>query len=1163
MNARARAVLQTTSLLVILTASALATQPASMAPPGPPSLAPATTASGPIAPAVASPPKGYYRHPALFENTIVFAAEGDLWKVPVAGGVATRITSHPGDESQPAISPDGKHLAFLAQYEGPTEVYSMPLAGGLPTRLTFDAARCSVSGWTADGKVIASTDRLSTLPNGQLTILDPAGKSARRVLPLAQATDGCFDGPGTKGTDGTLFFTRLNFQGSATKRYKGGTIQQLWRFAPGDAEATPLTADFAGTSKRPMFWQGRVYFLSDRDGTMNIWSMLPDGKDLKPHTTHKGFDAQGGTLHNGRIVYQLGADIYLLDLASGTTRAIDITLDSDLDQMRERWIEKPLDYLTSAHVSPEGDKIVVVARGHVFVIPHRQGRIVDVTREDSGGVRYREARFTTNPDGSESIIALSDKSGEIELWRLDPAGLAAPVQLTTDARVLRWDALPSPDGKLIAHHDKDQQLWVYDVAKNASTLIDTTQVETFDGLTWSPDSRFLAYSTQADNMFRVVRLWSADSGKVSPVTSDRFDSYSPAWHTDSAGASWLFFLSDRTFRTLVASPWGPNQPDPFLDETTKIFALALKPNQRWPFAPRDEVQDKKDKDKKNDEKPASDKKDEAKKDEPAKDEKKDEPKKDDAKSKKPAPKPIEIVLDGLAERLYEVPIPAGNYINLSATEKALFYLSSPSEFDRKNDLKAVEIKNDGTGIEAKTVLADIAFYEIAAGGTGKKMLVRKKDTFFIIDAAASPASDIEKKAVNFAGWSLSITPRRQWRQMFIDSWRLMRDYFYDPAMHGVNWRAMLDKYLPLVDRVTNRAELNDLMVQMMGELSALHHFVRGGDLRDSPDNIPVAALGAELVRDDATGGFRIARIYRAEPDEPAKTSPLARPEVAAQVGDIITMIDGTPTLSVPDCGALLRRKADRQVLIRIKSSTGTERDAILTPISTGAESDLRYTDWEYSRRLEVDKLGDNKIGYLHLRAMGGGDYAHWVKGFYPVFNRDALIIDVRHNRGGNIDSWILGKLLRKAWFAWSQRVGNPPSWNMQYAFRGHVVVLCNERTASDGEAFAEGFRRLGLGKIIGTRTWGGEIWLSSSNVLVDKGIASAAETGVWGPEGVWLIEGHGVDPDIVIDNPPHATFKGEDTQLKAAVDHLLAKLRESPVPPLNAPKKPDKSFENK
>lgn len=1105
---------------------------------------PAPTPAVPQADAApVGPPNGYYRQPTIHGDALVFVAEGDLWKASPNGGVATRLTSHPGDEGSPAISPDGSMVAFTAQYEGPTEVYVMPMSGGLPTRLTWDGSRADVSGWTPDGRVIAATDRFSTLPNWQLTTID-AKSGERKLIELAQAADGCFD------EKGTLYFTRLAFQGSSTKRYKGGTAQQLWRFAPGGGEATPLSKDFDGTSKRSMWWEGRVYFLTDRDGTMNVWSMKPDGSDLKQHTKHAGFDAQGGSLSGGRIVYQVGADVWLLDLASGRSAAVALTLDTDLDQMRERWVERPVEYLTSAHVSGNGDRVVMVARGRVFVAPHRQGRLVDVARDDS--VRYRAARFM--PDG-KSIVALSDKSGEIELWKLPANGVGEAEQLTSDGVVLRWDALPSPDGRLIAHHDKNLRLWIYDVEKKASTKIDTSEIEDFADLAWSPDSRWLAYTAWAANGFKVIKLFGVESGVSTAVTSDRFDSYSPAW-----GGQWLYFLSDRTLRTVASSPWGPNQPDPFLDQTTGVFALALKPGQKWPFAPATELDAGKKEEGKKEEK-----KEEAKKDGPEEpgtgEGKKDEPKKEEGKKEDKAR--VEVDLEGIAERLYEVPIAAGNYSSLSATEKVLFFLSSASGFDRKNDLRAVEVKNEN--VEVKTVLADVGSFELT--GDGKKMLVRRRDTFYIVDASASAPSDLEKKAVDLSGWSLSVVPRQQWRQMFIDSWRLMRDYFYDTDMHGVNWRAMLDKYLPLVDRVTTRAELSDLMAQMVGELSALHIFVRGGDRRGAPDNIPVAGLGGDLVRDAEAGGYRVARIYLSEPDEPGRTSPLARPDVAVNVGDVITMIDGVPTLSGPDLSAHLRRKADRQVLIRVKPRAGEgwgeERDAIVVPISQGSERDLRYTDWEYTRRLEVERAGEGKIGYLHLRAMGGGNYTEWVKGFYPVFNRDGLILDVRHNSGGNIDSWLLSKLMRKAWFYWSPRVGNPPSWNMQFAFRGHMVVLCNERTASDGEAFAEGFRRLGLGKVIGTRTWGGEIWLSSSNVLVDKGIASAAEFGVYGPEGDWLIEGWGVVPDVVVDNPPHGTFKGQDAQLEAAVAHLKALIREKPIPPVVPPKKPDLSFENK
>jgi tricorn protease len=315
------------------------------------------------------------------------------------------------------------------------------------------------------------------------------------------------------------------------------------------------------------------------------------------------------------------------------------------------------------------------------------------------------------------------------------------------------------------------------------------------------------------------------------------------------------------------------------------------------------------------------------------------------------------------------------------------------------------------------------------------------------------------------------------------------------------------------------------------------------------------------VRDAAKGGWRVEHIYKSDPDEPSRRAPLARPEVAVREGDVIEMVNGTGTLSVPDINVLLRQRAGQQVLLRVKPASGAvSRDVIVTPISQAAAADLRYHEWEYTRRQVVEQATSSQVGYIHLRAMGGGDYTDWARGFYPIVRRQGLIIDVRHNLGGNIDSWLLSRLMRKAWFFWSNRVSDHSTWNMQYAFRGHIVVLCDEFTMSDGEAFTEGIKRLKLGTVIGTRTWGGEIWLSSSNTLVDRGIATAAETGVFGPEGTWLIEGHGVEPDVVVVNLPHATFKGEDAQLQAAIAQLQKLIKEKPIEPPAPPKYPDKSL---
>nr|MCU0253310.1 S41 family peptidase [Acidobacteriota bacterium] len=885
-------------------------------------------------------------------------------------------------------------------------------------------------------------------------------------------------------------------------------------------------------SKNPMIWNGRIYFLSDRDGTMNLWSLTGDGKDLRQHSA-RAWDIAEASLDGGRIAFRSGADLFLYDLATGTETPLAVTLGSDLDQTRERTIKDPLSWTTSAHLAPDGQRVVLTARGQVFVAPAGPGRFVEASRRP--GVRFRDGRFLA--DG-KTLLALADESGEVELWTLPANGVGDARQISRDGEVLRWTAIPSPDGLRVAHTDKNQRLWLTELASGASRKLDENAIGDIEELAWSPDGRWLAASAPGDNLNRRVKLYPAQTvaaGDALFATTDRYDSSSPVF---SADGKWLVLLSERHLESLVPGPWGLMQPEPFFDKTTRIYLLPLTPGLRSPFEPPDELH------------PAGEKKDGADDKAKSEDKKRDEKQKDE--KKKDAPPSTAITAGGLAERLVETPVPPGNYRGLFVTEKALFWLSSATGERGKADLQALEITNEKP--EVKTVLAGVAWAEPSADG--KKILARKDDALYVFDAAAAPVSDLDKKKVDLSAFTLSVDPREEWRQMFVEAWRLERDYFYDRAMHGVDWNAMRARYQPLVERVRSRGELSDLLAQMVSEVEALHTFVYGGDARKGDGEPDPAFLGARLARDAAAGGLRVESIYRSDPDRPELTSPLARPGVDVKPGDVILAIDGVATLSATDPGALLRAKAGRQVLLSVRpASGGAAREVIVRPLTPDEDGDRRYHEWEYTRRLATDEAGGGAIGYVHLRAMGGDDYSSWARDYYPVFTRQGLIVDVRHNRGGNIDSWILSRLLRRAWSYWNQRVGRAPSWNMQYAFRGHVVVLVDQFTASDGEAFAEGFRRLGLGPVIGTRTWGGEIWLTSSNVLVDRGIATAAEFGLFGPEGSWLIEGHGVEPDIVVDNLPRATFEGKDAQLEAAIRWLQDKIAADPrpippVPPL-------------
>jgi tricorn protease len=1093
--------------------------------------------------------RGWYRSPAIHGDTIVFTAEGDLWLTGLEGGLARRLTTNPGRESSAVFSPDGATIAFAAEYEGPGEVYSMPATGGVPERRTFLGGGTRPVGWTNDGRILVATNAFSGLPAVQLATI--AGDNQIQRLPLSQAAQGCYDTAGK-----TLFFTRLAWQGSYTKRYQGGTAENLWKYTQG-AEGVALTGDYAGTSRNAMCWNDRVYFLTDRDGTMNLWSMDRDGKHVLQHTRHQGFDIKSASLSNGKVVYQLGADLRLYDIKSGKDQLIPISLPSNFDSLREHWIKNPMDYVSSVHLSSDGASVVLTSRGRVFVAPAKagQGRLVNVNPREPG--RFREARFMA--DG-KSALMFSTATGEVELWLYPANGKGAGQQLTRDGTILRWDAVPSPDGKWIAHQDKDQQLWLYNIADKTNKKIATSRNGDNDGppfteLRWSPDSRWIVFGENADNTFQQVMLYNLETGVKTPVTTDRYDSGSAAW---SADGKWLYFVSDRALKSTVSAPWGSRLPDPYFDRSMKVYELALKKGLVSPFAPSDELHPPKPEAEKSTEKPAE-KPGEKSSEKPA--EKAAEKSGAASGGEKSAVPRVEIELDGIATRLQEVPIPPGNYRSLQVAGEKLCWINDDASDPAKSALECIKIANKGD--KPETLFDGVKEYEVS--GDGKKMLVRKKDDVFVFDSTLSADAlkapkTLSDAQVDLKSWTFSVIPVQEFREAYLDAWRLERDYFYDPGMHQVPWKTIRDKHLEFIERIRDRDELSDLVSDMVSELSALHTFVAGGDVRKSPDQIQVGSLGALLTRDESAGGFRVEHIYRTDPDRPDKLSPLLRPGVELVDGDVITAVNGQSALSVVHPNELLRNQVDKQVLITYHHKGNSEpHDVVAKPISTRQESDLRYSEWEFTRRKTVEQASKNRFGYIHLRAMGPDDIRQWEEEYPPVFDRDGLIIDVRHNRGGNIDSWILGKLLRKPWMYWQPRHGLP-YWNLQGAFRGPVIVLCDQDTASDGEAFAEGFRRLGLGKVLGTRTWGGEIWLTASNRLADNGVATAAELGVYGPERKWLIEGHGVDPDIVVDNLPHATFEGQDAQLEAAIRYLTDELKQHPNPLPAPPAYPDKRY---
>jgi tricorn protease len=1055
-------------------------------------------------PAAASP--GYYRHPALGADSVVFTAEGDLWRAPLGGGEARRLTTHEGQETQAALSADGARIAFLAQYEGPGDVYVMPIGGGSPKRVSFEGGRIDVLGWTAQGEVAySSEDLVGPTLRRVLRLVDPDSLGSRE-LPLHDANQVAFD------DRGRILFTRFgaHVNGDNAKAYRGGAMAQLWLFDGNtDAEARRLGTDAGMAMHTPMRLGARWYFVGNGDGHDNLWSMDAEGGDLRQHTRHGPWDVRGARSDGQRIVYQLGADLHLYEPSSGADTTLQLRLASDFDARRERWLERPLKHLESVSLAPKGDLLALTVRGRVaLAAPGPRRRVEIATPKDS---RSREAVISHN---GRWVYAFNDAGGQSEIWRFAADGSGEAKPLTSDGGHHRWRMQLAPDGRRIAHSDKTGTLYLLDLDSGRNRVIDRSEWggdDAYRDLAWSPDSQALAFVRADSRAGRdQVLLHHLDTQRNDVLSSDRYESFAPAF---SADGRWLYFLSDRHFNATPRSPWGDRNTGPGFDRRAKVYALALQAGNRFPFAAQDELS------------PAG-----------AHSTSRDKESHGADKASLPA-----IEAEGLAARLFEVPAPPGNYAALAVDAERLYLLDRNGE---SSTLKTLSIGNQGA--KPETLAADVARFELSPDRKRLAIVQRKGDadpSLLIIDAAAKLPDPLDRASVRVDDWRLSIDPIGEWKQMFSNAWRMHRDFSFDAGMRGVDWESVRKQYHPLLARVSERAELDDLLAQMIGHLGILHSQVRGADLPEDAEAPQPAMLGAVLAQ--TADGLRIAHIYRSDPELPTERSPLAQPGVDARDGDLIESVNGRPLRHAGELAAALHHQAGQQVLLGLRRA-GKSVQTLVQPVDAGRNAQLRYQDWVQGRIAAVERSSNGRIGYLHLRAMGPNDIASFVRDFYANVDREGLIIDVRRNRGGNIDSWVIEKLLRRNWAFW-QSPGRKPYWNMQQSFRGHLVVLVDALTYSDGETFAAGVKALGLGPVIGIRTAGAGIWLSDRNRLTDGGIARIAEFGQYGADGRWLIEGRGVDPDIEVDNLPHESYGGRDRQLEAAIEQLLQRLRESPV----------------
>ena len=1096
--------------------------------------------------------EGYYQYPTMHGGTVVFSSEGDLWRQDRKGGQAVRLTTHAGVESQAHLSPDGKTVAFRASFDDQTQVYVMPLSGGMPKQVSFELTGVVVRGWSPDGRVLyTSRDTPGSSRVRELRLVDPDTLDVERI-PLRYATTGDFSADGT-----TLFFTRhgMSTVNDNARIYRGGGMSQLWRFELGDTkEAIRLAPDFGGPIDHPMVWKGRVYFLSDESGWDNIWSMKPDGSDIKQHTSFSGWRLQDPTLDDGAVLYQRGADLYRYDIRKDREEKILIDLATDKDRSRNRFLKDPLRYLESAGLGAKNKRVAITARGNVLITGTDKKRRISLNLPE--GARARGAVLDAKGEHVYLILGLDAES---EIWRFKADGSDDGEQLTKDATQHRWDLRLTPNDKYLLHTDKARRLFMLDLESGENTLLqelDGPSDNPFEIDSFSPDGRYVAISAATGFTRAAVQIIDLKTKEIVTVTSKRYSSYDA---TFSADGDWLYFLSDRQFRPTPGSPWGDRNMGVQFDKRTQVFALALKEDLSFPFAAATELDDRK--------KEKADNREEDKPEDKPKNKKPED--QGEEKGAKPA---TEIPSDGqenedagkqsdnedekdlkdeapaidwqaAAKRLYQVPVGADNYSGLTAVKGRLFVLQRGANGAA---LKTLKITNKAP--KWTTFVGGVRAFSVSDDGKNILYISGFPPKIYLVPAGAKAPQKLADFQVKTNGWKLALNPSDEWSQQFLDGWRMHRDFSFDPAMRGVDWEAVRDQLLPLAARIGHRTELDDLFSQMAYPLGILHSQIVGGETPRDEENGQMATLGAQYEKAD--NGVAIRHIFGHEFERPSTAGPLMQSGQDFAVGDIITRINARPVSHPSDIAKALINQAGEQVLIAYQRD-GEEKEAVVIPQRSNQEFALRYQDWVLSNALKVKETSGGKVGYLHLRAMGAGDVASFARDFFAQNTLEGMIIDVRDNNGGNIDSIIISQLLRRVWAFWEFEPGHTYG-NMQETFRGHLAVLANAGTYSDGDTFSAAVKALKLGPVIGERTAGAGIWLSGRNGLSDGGRARIAETPQYDLDGNWMVEGRGVSPDMEVVAGPYALYQGKDAQIDAAVSYLLKKIADEPIPVFKA-----------
>ena len=1051
------------------------------------------------------------RFPDIRGEEVAFCYAGDLWLAPSAGGAATRLTAHPGLELYPKFSPDGKWIAFTGQYDGDEQVYVIPVTGGAPRQLTWYPARGpltprwgtdnQVYGWTPDGKGVLFRSLRDGWDLGDSRLYTVSVDGGLPVpLPMPQAGAGTFSPDGTKVAYSPLF---RDFR--TWKRYQGGWAEDLWVFDLA-THATFNFTDNPRTDRDPMWIGSAIYFASDRDGTLNLYRYDLASKATTQLTHSTTYDVRWPSADRaGRIVYELGGELHVFDTTSLTDRAISISVPNDGVAMRPSRVsaEKLIEDFALA---PKGERALFVARGDVFTVPIEKGP----TRNLTDSSRWHDKWARWSPDGRQ-IAFISDRSGEEEVWLEDQDASGSPRQLTKGGRAMRYAPEWAPDGTHIAFSDKDGRLWVASVGDGALVEAAKDRRGSLRDYAWSPDGAFLAFSLADPSGYRSIAIWALHDASLHRVTAAMFNAVHPSWSPDGR---YLYFLSDREFAPQLSTvEWSFAT-----NRTAGIFALALGSDTPNPFPPEsDEVKI---------ETAAA----------PAPDAAKETRTEKSAAVEKP--KPVKIDFDGLAERVARVPVEADNYAGLVATGEVLVALRTGAPYYGREAAPASSLVVFSLRDRKLTTLVDEAD-DFALSRDGRKALVKKDGAYTLVDVDPKTKDSKEaRKPVSTKELYVDRVPAEEWAEIFDEVWRRYRDFFYVTNMHGYDWGALGARYRALLPYVAHRSDLNYVLGEMVAELNIGHAYIEGGDF-EVPPRPKVALPGARFELDRTSGRYRIAEILAGQNEEERYRAPLTEIGVHAKVGDYVLAVDGEDLRGTDNPYRLLRNKADRPVTLTVNDSPEAKGARTVTFKPVSSEVELRYLQWVAGNRARVDTLSGGRVGYIHLPDMGEDGIREFIKWYYPQLRKEGLIVDDRRNGGGNVSAMLIDRLRRTLLGTGFSRTSEDTETYPPATFVGPMACLLNETSASDGDIFPYMFRRAGLGPLIGKRSWGGVVGIDDHGPLVDGGAVFVPESGTASAEGAWIIEGHGVDPDIVVENDPASVLAGRDPQLERAVAEVM------------------------